>query len=206
MLRYLPVFILFTLFFIVTNAQTPADSVVKHSSVDSVIIHLPADSGVKHSPIDSVVKHSHPPVESAVKHSPVKSLSDERYNAYLNGEDVDDMESVAALNHYPLPDKALKYKVQIGLNPGQITKLKDLAAALHRKKVEMGDNIIRNEKMLDKLFHSKEATDGTIIFYTNRYGIYMGEFRNAILQACYSTEKILSDDQIKKLEALIRVN
>jgi hypothetical protein len=204
MLRYLPVFILFTLFFIVTNAQTPADSVVKHSSLDSVIIHSPADSGVKHSLIDSVVKHL--PVESAVKHSPIKSLSDERYNAYLNGEDFDDMESVAALNHYPLPDKALKHKVQLGLNPGQITKLKDLAAALHRKKVEMGDNIIRNEKMLDKLFHSKEATDGTIIFYTNRYGIYMGELRNAVLQACYNTEKILSDDQIKKLEALIRAN
>jgi hypothetical protein len=203
MLRYLPVFILFTLFFIATNAQTPADSVVKQSSADSVVKHSSADSDVKHSP-KSAVKHPSKDIE--VKHSPIKTLSDERYNAYLKGDDLDKMALVGELNHYPLPDTALKYKVQLGLNPGQITKLKDLAAALHRKMVEMGDNIIRNEKLLDNLFHSKEVTDGTIIFYTNRYGIYMGELRNAILQTCYKTENILSDSQIKKLEALLRGN
>ncbi len=62
----------------------------------------------------------------------------------------------------------------------------------------MGQNMIKNEKMLDSLFHSKRVVDGTIIFYSNRYGLYLGEIRNAVLQACYKTENILSDDQIKK--------
>ena len=66
----------------------------------------------------------------------------------------------------------------------------------------MGDNIIHNEKKLDTLFKSKQADDGTIIFYTNRYGLYLGEIRNAVLQACYKTENILSDEQIRKLESL----
>jgi hypothetical protein len=94
--------------------------------------------------------------------------------------------------------------LQIGLNPGQIMKLKTIDAGLHRKKLEMGDNIIRNEKMLDSLFHSHQVIDGTIIFYTNRYGLYQGELRNAILQACYQTEAILSVVQIKKLESLLK--
>lgn len=141
-----------------------------------------------------------------LKHSPIKTISDEKYNMLLKGEDFDNMSQVAEMNHYPLPDKALKYKVQIGLNPGQISKLKDIASGLQRKKVEMGDNIIRNEKMLDSLFHSHKVVDGTIIFYTNRYGLYLGEYRNAILQACYKTEDILSDAQIKRLGELEKGN
>jgi hypothetical protein len=203
------------------------DSASKHSGVDSVVKHPLIDSASKHSGVDSVVKY--PVIDSAakkptgnngnkklpvkitdkalpinnvaIKHSPIKTLSDERYNTLLKGDDFDDMALVGAMNHYPLPDEALKFKVQIGLNPGQITKLKDIAEALHRKKVEMGQNIIKNEKMLDSLFHSKRVVDGTIIFYSNRYGLYLGEIRNAVLQACYKTENMLSDDQIRRLEA-----
>ncbi|WP_426668880.1 hypothetical protein ACPPVU_21970 [Mucilaginibacter sp. McL0603] len=209
------------------NSHPTVDTVVKHSPTDSAVKNSKINTKVKHphagriskqSTVDSVIKHplvdssaKQPPVKKAaklpavntvvIKHSPIKTLSDERYNILLNGSDFDDMALVGAMNHYPLPDEALKYKVQIGLNPGQITKLKDIAEELHRKKVEMGQNIIKNEKMLDSLFHSKRVIDGTIIFYSNRYGLYLGEIRNAVLQACYKTENILSDDQIKRLEA-----
>jgi hypothetical protein len=194
------------------------DSLVKNSHTDSLSKQSPVDTAVKRPLVDSTAKHSpvngskkQPPVKKTdklpavnavvIKHSPIKTLSDEKYNTLLKGDDFDDMALVGAMNHYPLPDEALKYKVQIGLNPGQLTKLKDIAAELHRKKAEMGQNIINNEKMLDSLFHSKRVVDGTIIFYSNRYGLYLGEMRNAVLQACYKTENILSDDQIKRLEA-----
>jgi hypothetical protein len=115
---------------------------------------------------------------------------------------MDDMSLVGEMNHYPLPDKALKYKVQLGLNPGQITKLKEIVASLDRKKKGMGSSIINNEKTLDSLFRTHEVDEGSLIFYTNRYGLYRGELRNAILQACLKTRDILSEVQIKKLESL----
>jgi hypothetical protein len=206
-----------------TEQHAVGDSVAKHKPADTTLKRRVTDTVVKPTPTDSVIsKQKTPdgagkrPVKNAVKqptavppatiHSPVKTLSDERYNMLLKGEDFDNMALAGELNHYPLPDKALKYKVQLGLNPGQITKLKDIVSALHRKKVEMGDFVIRNEKMLDSLFHTKRVDDGTIIFYTNRYGLYMGELRNAILQACYKTEAILSDVQIRKLESLVKIN
>ena len=139
-----------------------------------------------------------------LQHSPVPSLSDEKYNALLKGEDFADMSLVGELNHYPIPDKALKYKLQLGLNPTQIAQLKEIAANLQRKKIEMGGNIIRNEHMLDTLFKTRQISDGTLIFYTNRYGLYSGEVRNAVLQACLKTEAILSEVQIKKLENLLK--
>ena len=205
------------------------DSVAKKAHVDSAIVKqiVPDDVTKKPKP-DSVMnrpvvaiktkspegagKEPHPKVLAKppaaapeLKHSTVKTLSDERYNSLLKGEEVDNMSLAGVLNHYPLPDKALKYKVQLGLNPDQLAKLKDVNAFLQRKKLEMGSVIISNEKVLDSLFVTRQADDGTIIFYANRYGLYQGELRNAILQACYKTREILSEDQIKKLENLEKV-
>jgi hypothetical protein len=201
------------------TVRATADSLIKNKHADSAIVekHQPADIVVKRSPIDGVTKHpvknlpakktpKNPPGEIELKHSPIKSLSDKQYNLLLKGEDSNNMAAVGELNNYPLPDSALKYKVQLGLNPGQITQLKEIAADLHQKKLEMGGNIIRNEKMLDSLFRGHQVVDGTIIFYTNRYGLYLGEMRNAVLQACYKTEEILSVVQIKKLGSLEKVN
>jgi hypothetical protein len=194
MIKLLPVIILLLLF-TSANAQTGHDSSAKSK---------PADTIKRPVKVNRKQPANANSAGSSIPHSPVRSLSDEKYNALLKGQGFDDMSLVGELNHYPLPDKALKYKVQLGLNPQQITKLKELAANLQRKKVEMGENIIRNERLLDTLFRTKQIVDGTIIFYTNRYGLYMGETRNAVLQACLNTEAILSDVQIKKLESLVK--
>jgi hypothetical protein len=221
MLKHLLVFLLFLSVFAAAEAQTSADS-TKHSAVDSTAKHTVIDTAAKHLPTDSVAKHSaidsgakHSTTKKAVKdspyevvfqHSPIKSITDTRYNAYLRGDDLDSMALVGQLNHYPLPDDALKYKAQLSLNSQQVVKLKELSATLHRKKVEMGENIIRNEKMLDNLFHNQQITDGTLIFYTNRSGLYFGELKGAILMACYNTQKILSEGQLKKLDTLEKTN
>ncbi|MHB8207770.1 hypothetical protein [Mucilaginibacter sp.] len=140
--------------------------------------------------------------DSAVNQSLVKSITNERYNALIKGLDLDNMAAVAELNHYPMPDKVLKYKKQLDLSPAQSSKITAINTELHRKRVEMGGNIITNEKKLDDLFKTRKVDEGIIIFYTNRYGLYQGEIRNAILQACYKTEELLSEGQIKQLETL----
>lgn len=146
--------------------------------------------------------YAHAQTDSTLNHSPVKSISDDRYNALIKGIDLDNMAAVAELNHYPMPDKALKYKKQLDLSPTQLSKLTAISTELHRKRVEMGDNIITNEKKMDDLFKKHQVDEGVIIFYTNRYGLYQGEMRNAILQACYKTEELLSEGQLKRLEIL----
>lgn len=191
----------------------PVDSVAKHITIDSMAKHPHVDSVVKHLVVDSVSKpaHSktvvkHSAIEIAVKHSPVKTMSDTRYNAYLKGEDLDSMALVGELNHFPLPDRVLKFKKQLDLSPIQVGQLNKLAADLHHKKVEMGAFIIKNEETLDNLFHARHLDEGSIIFYTNRSGLYFGELRGAILMACYNAEKLLTEAQIQKLESLEKSN
>jgi len=136
------------------------------------------------------------------KKSPVKTLTYKQYDALMKGEDLYAMALPATLNHYPMPDDVIKYKKQLDLSPEQVSKITGIAKELHRKRLEMGPIIIKNEKMLDSLFHKHIIDDGTLIFYANRYGLYQGELRNAILQACYATEKLLAPAQVKKLEAI----
>ena len=99
-------------------------------------------SSAKKSPVRPLVKAPAITIDEP-KHSPVKTISDIRYNAYLKGDDLDEMALAGDLNHFPSPDKALKYKKQLDLSPIQVEQLRKLANELHRKKVEMGTNIIR---------------------------------------------------------------
>lgn len=139
--------------------------------------------------------------DSTFKKSTVKTLSDAQYNALLKGDDIYEMPPVAVVNHYPMPDKAIAFKKEVGLSPVQVTQITAIANELKRKKIEMGKFIITNEQALDNLLR-KGTDEGSIIFYGNRSGLYYGELRNAILLACYNTWKLLAPAQIKKLETL----
>lgn len=189
-----------------TAKQAAEVGIVNHASADSGFLsHKPATKKAKKSPNKTGSKPAAAP-DTEHEHSTVKTISDLKYNAYLKGDDQDDMSLAGDLNHYPSPDKVLKYKKQLDLSPIQVGQLTKLYGELHRKKVEMGANIIRNEKMLDSLFHSRYIDEGSLIFYTNRSGLYYGEMKGAILMACYNTEKLLTPAQIKKLEALEKTN
>lgn len=139
---------------------------------------------------------------SAIKKSTLKTLSDAQYTALLNGNDLYGMALAGELNHYPSPDKVLKYRMELDLSPIQVSKITAISKELHRKKLEMGLIIIHNERTLDSIFKYHSLNNGSLIFYTNRYGLYQGELRNTILQACLVTRTLLSQQQINELYAL----
>jgi hypothetical protein len=180
------------------------DSLVKKvSRPDSVVVKDTTNKAITVAKPDtakqSVVKA---PDTTATQKSPLKTLTYKQYNALIKGEDLYDMALPATLNHYPMPDDVIKYKKQLDLSPEQVAKITAIGKELHRKRVEMGPIVIKNERMLDSIFRTHIVDDGTLIFYANRYGLYQGELRNAILQACYATEKLLAPAQVKKLEAI----
>jgi len=144
--------------------------------------------------------------DTAIVNSQVKTLSDVEYSALLHGEDLSGMSLAGEMNGFPLPDKALKFKDELGLNKEQVTKLTAMAKELRRKKLEMGLIIINNERTLDSIFRYNRLDNGSLIFYTNRYGLYQGELRNAILQACLATKTLLTPQQLKRYKGLHKAN
>jgi predicted ATPase len=137
-----------------------------------------------------------------VKKSPVRTLTYQQYNAYLKGEAANDMAMVAEMNHYPMPDKVLKLRSELDLSPVQIKKIEEINTYMHRRRLQIGGSVISTERTLDSLFRTHKMDDGTLIFYTNRYGLYQGELKNAILQACLATQKVLNEKQLVRFEAL----
>ncbi|MBE9584687.1 hypothetical protein IM792_09540 [Mucilaginibacter sp. JRF] len=140
--------------------------------------------------------------DSTTKPSVVKTLSLKQYDALQKGDDMYNMAAAAVLNHYPAPDQVLSVKDKLKLDDAQVSKISTINTELIRKKKEMGVFIIRNERAIDSLFRIKKINDGNLIYYTNRYGIYQGELRNVILQACLKTQKLLTAKQINKFERL----
>ena len=140
--------------------------------------------------------------DSLLKPSPVKTFTTQQYNALIKGEDLYNLSQVANLNKYPDPFDALKFRKELDLSPVQITTLNKLTKELSRKKIEMGNFMVTNETKLDNLFKAKRINESDLIFYTNRYGLYMGELRNAILAASVKTFQLLSPPQINKLQVL----
>lgn len=138
----------------------------------------------------------------SLKHSPVRTLTDAQYTAWQNGTDLENHSYVAELNHYPLPDGVLKFKKELDLSPIQVTKLNEVIKMMKLKKTEVGISVIRNERTLDSLFRTGRLDEGSIIFYGNRYGLYEGEYRTALLIACFNTRKLLTAQQLKKFEAI----
>ncbi len=140
--------------------------------------------------------------QDTTKKSPVRTLTYQQYNAYLKGEAAADMAMVAEINHFPMPDKVLKLKHELGLSPDQIKKLEEINTYMHRRRLQVGGSVVSNERTLDSLFRTHKIDDGSLIFYTNRYGLYQGELKNAILQACLATQKLLDEKQLARFEAL----
>jgi hypothetical protein len=144
--------------------------------------------------------------DTAGKRSPARTLTYQQYQAYLKGEAGEDLARVAEMNHYPLPDKVLRWRIELDLSPIQIKKLTEASTYLHRRRLQIGGSVISTERMLDSMFRYNKVQDGDLIFFTNRYGLYQGELKNALLQACLSTEKLLSEQQMAKYDSLQKPN
>lgn len=135
---------------------------------------------------------------------PIKEAFLNKYQAYLTSKNMAGLLSVADHNHYPSPQKVLFWQKELQLNDKQKTAIGLVNKELNRKVNEMNNFLITNERTMDSLFRYKKINNGTLIFYTNRYGLYQGELRNALLQACVKTEAVLTATQIKKFDSLLQ--
>jgi len=127
-----------------------------------------------------------------------------KFEAFKIAKNITGLQAIANHNHYPAPQKVLLWQKELQLNDRQKAAIGSINKELQRKVNEMNGFLITNERTMDSLFRYKKVNNGLLIFYTNRYGLYQGELRNALLQACLKTEAILTEQQIKKYDVLLQ--
>jgi hypothetical protein len=147
-------------------------------------------------------KQNNPPPDSTkviqpAETSPIRSLSYQKYTAYQNGDEMG-MAKPAVLNNYPTPAQVLSREKELKLTAVQKNQLTAANEAIVFKAKEMGRFILQHEKMLNDLFSTGKANEGSVIYYCNQIGLYQGELRNAHLQACLKVRRILTTDQLIK--------
>jgi Spy/CpxP family protein refolding chaperone len=133
--------------------------------------------------------------DSSIMPSSIKTLTLKQYSDYQKGPGLEQMALPATLNKYPMPDDVLHLKKELKLTDAQVKKIAAISQYLQLKKTEIGQSVLRNEKKLDELFQTKKVDEGSITFYGNRYGLYEGEYRTSVLQACYNTYNALTPQQ-----------
>ncbi|RYE34934.1 MAG: hypothetical protein EOP42_07000 [Sphingobacteriaceae bacterium] len=138
------------------------------------------------------------------ENTPVKEAFLQKFEAYQLSKNYFSLLDIADRNHYPSPQKVLTWQKQLQLNDRQKLVINQINTELKRKVNEMNNFLITNERTMDSLFRYKKINNGMLIYYTNRYGLYQGELRNALLQACVKTEAVLTSTQIKKYNALLQ--
>lgn len=127
-----------------------------------------------------------------------------KFDAYKASKNIQGLQDIADHKGYPSPQKVLLWQKELVLNDRQKISIGSINKELVRKVNEMNNFLITNERTMDSLFRYKKINNGTLIFYTNRYGLYQGELRNAVLQACVKTEAILTAPQLKKYDKLLK--
>ncbi len=133
--------------------------------------------------------------------SPTPSLTYQEYTAYKTGKNMA-MAKVAEVNNYPDPAQVLDMQKELKLSENQKSQLKTVNDNLKRKAEEMGNLILKEEKKLNDLFASAKVNEGSLIYYTNKSGLFQGELRNAHLRAYLKAHAILTADQLKKYNKL----
>ncbi len=133
--------------------------------------------------------------DSATTPSAIKTLTLKQYAELQNGPELREMALPATMNGYPLPDDVLQFKKELKLTDLQVKQITEISRYLKQKKVQAGQSMILNEKKLDELFSKHKIDEGSLNFYGNRYGLYQGEYRNAVLSACINTYNALNPQQ-----------
>lgn len=202
-MRLITTCFLIVLFKTAAAQQATTDSIAavptKSASLKTATTLQPTDSvTATSSKTTSLKTPATKPSADVVPTSPLGSMSYEQYKAYSDGIDINHLDLIAAINHYPSAQKVLSLKKQLLLTADQTAQISAINTELNRKLKEMGAFIIKNEKTMDDLFRSKQINDGSLIFYANRYGLYIGEMRNAMLQTYLKVQNILSAGQLKK--------
>lgn len=119
----------------------------------------------------------------------------------LNAEGMG-LASYAEMNSYPGPKHVIEFKDQLGLSADQLKKTEGLMKGVELSGKLTGQDIVREEEGLYKLFESGTANDRTVRAGVERIGKLRGELRFIHLQAHVKMKQILSANQIQRYNEL----
>jgi hypothetical protein len=110
---------------------------------------------------------------------------------------------VAEQNRYPIPEKVLSFKEQLGLTKAQVKKIEELLQNLPVSAQVKGQEIVDAEEDLSHAFATGTINDKTLRTKVEKIGKLRAELRFAYLQVCLKVKQILSANQNERYKELV---
>jgi hypothetical protein len=131
----------------------------------------------------------------------VKALSDQQIADLRAGRGMG-LALAAELNFYPGPSHVLELADALHLSDKQRTQTKNLFDAMKAETMPIGERIIDEETVLDRLFAERRITPELLEAVTSRISVQQGRLRAAHLRYHMIMVEVLSPAQIARYAAL----
>lgn len=131
----------------------------------------------------------------------IKTLSPAEIEAYLAGEGSG-LAKAAELNHYPGPAHVLELAGALALTPAQHERTEKIFRAMRAAARDLGAELVRRERALDRLFASGEATSESLRAALARIGHTHTALRRVHLQAHLEQRAVLTKEQVRHYDRL----
>jgi hypothetical protein len=126
---------------------------------------------------------------------PLKALSDQQMADLKAGRGMG-LALAAELNGYPGPRHVLDLADQLQLTRRQRARTEELLETMKAETIAIGERILADEEMLDRLFAERRITPETLQDLTARIGSAQGRLRAAHLRYHLSMMEVLSPVQV----------
>jgi Spy/CpxP family protein refolding chaperone len=131
----------------------------------------------------------------------VKALSEQQVTDLKAGRGMG-LSFPAELNGYPGPAHVLELADALQLTDDQHTKTKALLEAMKAETIPLGERIVSEETMLDRLFADAKATKDEVNKAAARIASAQGDLRAAHLRYHLAMTELLSAEQIARYAEL----
>ena len=144
--------------------------------------------------------HSQSPYTGEEKRD-VKALSGDDIKNYLEGNGMG-FAKAAELNGVPGPKHILENESKLDLSSEQREAIQNAFERMKEQAVDLGRQIVENEKELESFFRQTEITSDAVRAQTRKIAELQGNLRAAHLEAHLEMKKILSPQQVEKYNRL----
>lgn len=131
----------------------------------------------------------------------IKALSEQEISDYLNGSGMGTSKA-AELNHYPGPRHVLEEAAKLGLSAEQLSKTREIYAAMESDARRIGSQIVQKEMELESLYANLKATADNTREVVTALARLQADFRLTHLNAHLSMREILSPHQLAMYDKL----
>jgi len=152
-------------------------------------------------PLSAVAQHNPPQPYAGLESRPIKALSPEQLADLRAGRGMG-LALPAELNGYPGPTHVLELAGPLGLTPEQRARTEALITAMKAEAIPLGERLIADEAVLDRLFAEKRATAGTLDAASASIGAAQAALRAAHLRYHLDMIAVLTPEQVARYAVL----